>query len=132
MSVRRILIGAATAAAVLIAAPPSTAHAAQSGDAPYGSLESVEAVGGQIRVTGYAIDPDGPGASYVQIDVIGGSSHTVFASEYRGDVGYHGFDYTIDAGAGSRTVCVTALDYDHEAPDTSLGCGSVTLPAGPS
>lgn len=136
MSMRKLLLVGVAASATLWIVSPSVAYAAppghttravQDGEWPYGSLDVVEAVGGSIHVTGWAIDPDGPAASYVEIDVDFRSSHTVLAAEWRDDVGYHGFDYIIDAPDGRHTVCATALDYDHAAPDAGLGCREVTV-----
>lgn len=91
---------------------------------PEGNLESVTSPGpGNVRVTGWARDPDTAGPSQVRVDIDGVAAGTWNADRARGDaMNGHGFDILVTGVApGTRTVCVTALDTGG-GPEVRLGC----------
>ncbi|MGI9578577.1 MAG: hypothetical protein ACR2OH_10285 [Microthrixaceae bacterium] len=91
---------------------------------PTGALESVTSPGpGQLRVLGYASDPDTTSAIQVSVNVDGTPQGTFTANAPRSD-GHdgHGFDITLSSiTAGSHEVCVTALNVGGGA-NVALGC----------
>ena len=101
--------------------------------APVGSLEAVSSPGsGQVRVSGWALDPDSSASTSVHV-YVGGVGTAVTADRPRADVAAaygkganHGFDATVPAGGGAQTVCVYAMDLTG-GPATSLGCATVTV-----
>jgi hypothetical protein len=113
---------------------------------PYGSLDSISAIPGGIRVQGWAIDPDT--ATPISVQVQRDDSRypntlyvtTVTASGDRPDVaaahpGYgapHGYDVTVPATSGSHSVCVSAINTSAGTSNTLLGCRTVTEPGPPT
>lgn len=102
-------------------------------EVPIGSLDSARSVEGQLRVTGWALDPDttAPIATHVYVD--GKAVRAVTANGSRPDVGRvhgmgdaHGFDVTVPAAAGQRQVCVYAIDSSGGTNPT-VGCTTVTV-----
>lgn len=104
---------------------------------PLGNFEAVSAGFNSVTVTGWAVDPETAGSTYVwvSVDGVGGPAR---ASASRPDVaaalpGYgpaHGFSDTISAAPGARTVCVTAVNTG-AGHDTSLGCRVVLVSPDP-
>ncbi len=109
---------------------------ASGGQSPFGSLDLTSPGYQQVRVGGWALDPD-TNAS-IQVDVwLDGSQYLggTMATGYRPDVdavyhrgAYHGFDATFDAPAGTHQVCAWAIN----APGTGgshaqFGCSTVTI-----
>lgn len=95
---------------------------------------------GRVRVSGWAIDPDtaGPIPVHVYVD---GAGRAVSADKYRLDVGgaypdygaYHGFDETIPAAGGTRTVCAYGINLAGPGNPTLLqgACQMLSIPFGP-
>ncbi len=106
---------------------------ADQGRPPIGNLDSVQAVAGGIRTTGWAIDPDtvAPIAVHIYVDAAGAAYQ---ADRQRTDVGAvypvygasHGFDQTIAATPGTHTVCVYAINTG-PGGNVVLGCRSVLV-----
>jgi hypothetical protein len=97
-------------------------------NAPGGRVDEVTAVGSQIRVRGWARDPDttAPIPVHVYVD---GAGVAWNADVPRGDVGPHSYAGTLPAAPGRHTVCVYAIDATG-GPNSLLGCTAVTV-AGP-
>lgn len=106
---------------------------ADQGRPPIGNLDSVQAVAGGIRTTGWAIDPDtvAPITVHIYVDATGVPYQ---ADRQRSDVGAvypvygssHGFDQTIAAAPGTHTVCVYAINTG-PGGNVALGCRSVLV-----
>ncbi|WP_426623244.1 hypothetical protein ACPPVW_11430 [Leifsonia sp. McL0607] len=106
---------------------------ADQGRPPIGSLDSVQAVAGGIRTTGWAIDPDtvAPIAVHVYVDAAGAPYQ---ADTQRTDVGAvypvygpsHGFDQTIATTPGTHSVCVYAINTG-PGGNVVLGCRSILV-----
>ena len=102
---------------------------------PVGTLDTVTGSGGSVRVRGWAFDEDEPDAPVgVRVTVDGQGSGSADADRPRQDIGDaygvggdHGFDLTVPAAAGTRTVCVTAVNTGRGS-DAPLGCEDVTVP----
>jgi PKD repeat protein len=107
---------------------------------PVGALDApASPLAGQVKVSGWAADPNEPNAP-LSVDVyIGGAPgaagvemRTVTANTARAGVpaeypGNHGFEATITtAKRGVQQVCVVARNVGAGA-NTQLGCGSVTI-----
>lgn len=110
----------------------------QPGGFPVGALESATPTGpGTVEVRGWAADPSA-GATPIEVTVtVGPVSQTVTADQPRPDVepnlGFdggpgHGFVAQVPVGAGSYSVCATAVNVG-EGADVPLGaCLPVTVP----
>ncbi|MFE4469954.1 hypothetical protein ACFRFH_14170 [Leifsonia sp. NPDC056824] len=106
---------------------------ADQGRPPIGNLDSVQAVAGGIRTTGWTIDPDtvAPITVHIYVDATGAPYQ---ADRQRSDVGAiypvygasHGFDQTITAAPGTHTVCVYAINTG-PGGNVALGCRSVLV-----
>ena len=101
-----------------------------------GTLDTVTGSGGSVRAArGWAFDEDEPDAPIgVRVTVDGQGSGSADADRPRQDIGDaygvggdHGFDLTVPAAAGTRTVCVTAVNTGRGS-DAPLGCEDVTVP----
>jgi hypothetical protein len=107
--------------------------------APVGWVDAVsETTEGQLRVTGWTLDPSAPPTPLdVHVYVDGRIVTWTQASVAREDVGRvfpaagpaHGFDVTISAAPGEREVCVYAINVGFVGPHPLLepGCRTVTL-----
>ncbi|MDQ2757728.1 MAG: hypothetical protein M3Y71_14400 [Actinomycetota bacterium] len=107
-----------------------------------GHLDGVGVSGGQVHVSGWAVDPSDPAALMtVHVYVVGpNGSHTLTAlttGAPRADVarsltwpgpmtGYTGG--VPSAGPGASTVCVYAIALHQPGGNALLGCGNVTVP----
>jgi hypothetical protein len=115
-------------------------------DDPTGSLELAGSPSpGQVRVKGWAIDPDAPTQPLAIRAYVGGRAGAAGAFEYelgavasrpRADVGAkypeagpnHGFDVSFPTlKSGSQTICVYALNTGPGA-DHLLGCKTASIP----
>lgn len=115
-----------------------TVPTSPSGSAPFGSLDVVSAGIASVRVAGWAIDPDttGPIAVHVYVDGVLRSMPT--ADRARVDIGAaypafgaaHGFDVTLDATGGTRSVCAYAINTGAGSGNRLLGCRDVTVRSG--
>jgi hypothetical protein len=97
--------------------------------APFGSLDVVGATATGVFVAGWAIDPDAPNSIEVHIyvddrlvrGVIAGRSRSDVAAAYPQFPSDHGYEATIELGAGPHLVCTYGIN---EGPGTNalLGC----------
>lgn len=101
---------------------------------PFGSFDSLTSPGpGQVRIAGWAIDPDTTGPLAMHVYVNGVFSGTAAASRLRPDVGAvfpaygpnHGFDLTLSVVGPPAEVCVFALNAGPGTANTLLGCRRV-------
>ena len=110
---------------------------------PTGLLESASPVPGQVRVRGWALDPDGVAPVSVRLDVDGVAKTTVTANGARADVAQVRPGYGSDLGyaadlsglaQGTRQVCATAINLAGTPGGSRLlGCRPVvvrTVPVG--
>jgi hypothetical protein len=109
------------------------------GGSPMGGFEEVEASPSQVRVTGWALDPDTAAPIDIQVKAGDLVSSLLPADADRPEVdtfrpGYgaaHGFDVTVPAsGGGDRVVCVYAANTGSGA-NVRLGCRTVNVPSSP-
>jgi hypothetical protein len=99
---------------------------------PVGSLDVLSVQGSAVRVAGWALDPDGNEPIAVHVYVGGAGTATTAAVE-RPDLAAvlpgkgtaHGFDLTLPLAAGTRRICVYAINDNPVASHTTLGCRSV-------
>jgi hypothetical protein len=103
---------------------------------PRGHFDGASGGTNAIGVSGWAIDPETDAAIGVRVFVDGVHVATPTANAYRPDVSaafpkyssYHGLSATVSASAGTRQVCLTAVNVSRGA-DVSLGCRTVTVTA---
>jgi len=104
--------------------------------APYGVLDRARSTGSrQVRVSGWAIDPEGRGTVEIEISVDGRVAGSTRADRGRADVArIHtghgnelGFDATVSTTAGRRQICVDAIDAS--GLRTRLGCRTIQVRA---
>lgn len=106
---------------------------------PYGTFDTVAALGDRIAISGWVIDPDAAGPATLRVEVRAGplampATRTLTSGVWRPDVdAVHpghpnaGFsDELSGVGAGPLTVCITALNRG-QGEDVSLGCRSIVL-----
>ena len=104
--------------------------------APFGAVNGVTAVPGGLRVNGWTIDPDKKATSIKARIAVDGKATTVTASASRSDVSRaypgagakHGFDVTVPAAGGTRSVCVTGVNVGPGADKLLAACRSVRVP----
>jgi SpoIID/LytB domain protein len=108
---------------------------------PYGGFDSAQPVtGNQVRVTGWAVDPDTTSSIRVHAYVDGRGVGGFTADVSRPDIGAalgrgdrHGFDFVLPVGQGRHEVCVYAINVGHGNVNPLLGCRTVDtggLPVG--
>jgi hypothetical protein len=106
-------------------------------NSPIANYESTTAlIGGQIRVAGWAVDPDTKDPIEVHIYVNGVGTRLV-ANQSRPDVGtafglgdLHGFNDTVaSVGTGAQSVCAYAINVG-SGSNVLLGCRTVTALTG--
>ena len=97
---------------------------------PWGTFETAQrdtANMPQIRVTGWAIDPNTNNPIQVAVSVDGQAAATGSAGAYRSDLlsqghgAYHGFSFDVPVDENEHRVCVTALNVA-AGSDVPLGC----------
>ena len=96
---------------------------------PIGNFESASVSGGQLTISGWALDPDQAASIPVHVYIDGRWAGASSAAGARPDVerafpGYgplHGFSMTIPVTAGQKTVCVYGID----GINSQIGCRSV-------
>src|SRR5690606_6181522 len=107
---------------------------------PFGSLDSVTAVAGGVRVRGWSIDPNTVVPTRVHIYIDGRGRDSIAADRPRTDVArvytgagtLHGFDHEVkNVAPGQRRVRGCAIDRGGEGGNTLLGCRTVTVSANP-
>ncbi len=103
--------------------PPTTTRTS-----PTGSLDPLTELDDAVRVTGYAHDSDTNAPITVRVYVDGKWAAGVKADRHRSGKGDgHGFSVKVAVNGGGRhSVCAHAIDHDGKAPNTKLGCRSVT------
>jgi SpoIID/LytB domain protein len=109
------------------------------GAAPIGSLDSATLSVGQLRLTGWTVDPDTTDPVEVHVQVNGRFRQSVVANLSRPDVGraypaagsLHGYDTTVALTPGTNAVCVYAIDDPTRTGNPRLGCRTVTYGAVP-
>ena len=103
---------------------------------PIGWLDAVLDDPGGVRVKGWAVDPDTPGAVDFHVYVDGvfaglgrtGTPRPDVAALFSGNGAQSGFDFVVPAAPGRRTVCVYAINRGDGGPVNPLfGCIPVTL-----
>jgi uncharacterized protein with LGFP repeats len=104
---------------------------------PIGNVDGVSAVGGgQVEVSGWAVDPDaGPSSSPVHLYVDGQFRTAVTAAGPRPDVaalfpaagGGHGFTTRLTVGSGTHTVCAYGINVGFGQENPMIACRSVTV-----
>lgn len=105
---------------------------------PFGAIQLTSGANGQVRVAGYAIDPDTPDPIRVHVYLDGGGAASVLADLNRPDVGdrytasgdHHGFDVRIKANPGTHEVCVYGISVG-AGGNKKLGCRTVTVSPSP-
>lgn len=98
---------------------------------PVGSLDVVQRSGGELVVSGWAIDPQTPSPIAVHV-YVGGAGYSISADVNRPDLGAvlpmygpdHGFSATFAAPPPGTTVCVYAINVGPGA-SSSFGCRTV-------
>jgi hypothetical protein len=102
--------------------------------APIGALDGVTSSSGHIQAFGWALDPDTTASINVHLYVDGRLVQGLPANTSRPDVGRifgkgdnHGFSATVAALAGTRQVCVYAIDASG-GTNPRLGCRTMTVP----
>jgi hypothetical protein len=100
---------------------------------PFGSVNTVQAVPGGIRVAGWAMDPNAKTTS-IGVQVTVGSTTTKLtaygrrsdvARAYPGAGAAHGFDRVIPTTSGTQRVCVTGVNVGAGADKLLASCASV-------
>ena len=90
------------------------------GNAPVGSLDAAQSVGGSVRVSGWLMDPEFDLPLSFTVSVGGGpASGPIAARDYRGDLSFtnklHGFAVVVPTQTTpGQQVCVTATGYGAE------------------
>jgi hypothetical protein len=124
----------------------ATAGGAASGANPRGSFDSVTSPApGQVRISGWAFDPDAPakpvsiraflggkpeqgGASRYELGPVANQQRTDLAALYPVAGAAHGFDASFPVvGSGRQRICVYALDIG-PGSNRLLGCRAVGVP----
>jgi hypothetical protein len=117
-----------------------------SGDNPVGSLDLANSPApGQVRVRGWAFDPNAPteplairltvggksgapGVSIHELGIVATRSRRDVAAEFPEAGPRHGFDFSLPiVKSGRQQVCAYALDFD-PGEDRLLGCKTATVP----
>lgn len=106
---------------------------------PFGFLEDTRPLSlSEIRVKGWAIDPDTADPVAVHVYVNGSFAGSAVADRRRTDVGRahplygeaHGFDFTIPYNLGRSVICVFAINAGPGTSNTELGCRTITVNVG--
>jgi hypothetical protein len=103
--------------------------------APFGSFDGVSAGSGNVRLTGWAIDPDTTLPIKVHAYVDGAYKGEFTANASRPDVGSaypgfgnnHGFDFTIPISGGQHQICVFAINAGAGTVNPMIGCRTIDV-----
>jgi hypothetical protein len=103
---------------------------------PRGRIDSITAVPGAVRVTGWALDVETKDPIRVHV-YVNGSGRAYTASVPREDIGRHypslgpnhGYDVKIAVPSGSTEVCVYGINVG-KGSNTKFGCSTVSVLAG--
>lgn len=101
---------------------------------PIGALDSVITGASQIRVTGWALDPDTGAPIDVHVYANGAGVAAVSANLARSDIlrlfpaygAEHGYDQTVVVGPGNYSICTYAINVEGGA-SRQLGCKPATI-----
>ncbi|MGY4644147.1 fibronectin type III domain-containing protein [Cellulomonas sp. URHB0016] len=101
---------------------------------PIGNFESLVAVGQNLQLSGWAVDPQVAGPVDVDVHLDGALVATMTTTTTRADVGrvypgtgnLHGYSGSVQATPGSHQVCLTTPDPDYPE-GISLGCRTVSV-----
>jgi hypothetical protein len=129
---------------VTVGATASSAGAQAVNRAPVGRVDDMRSGPDGVLVSGWALDPDGPGpVTVAAFEMSGGhiddatyqtaaESRPDVAAAYPGFGDQHGFDMLLTTGIGDHTVCVSAYDLSGvgAALPTTLGCRTVHVSGG--
>jgi hypothetical protein len=107
----------------------------QVGGNPFGALDIVRGVSGSVNLVGWAIDPDTAAPAKVHVYIDGTYRGEFTADRSRPDVATvyplygaeHGFDISIPVAAGSRRVCVFAINTGSGSSNPLLGCRTTSV-----
>lgn len=104
--------------------PPPTSPTSHN---PVGHLDLVKRTAGGVRVAGWARDDDNAGAALQIQALIDGNpvGATATAGNLRGDVGAHGFDFSVPMDDKSHQVCARAINIGGGADVVLPGCVQV-------
>jgi hypothetical protein len=102
---------------------------------PFGWLDLAAGGAANVRVGGWAIDPETATPIDVHVYVDGMFAGSGSAAGGRPDVGAvhrpygpaHGFDVTVPARPGTRHVCAYAINVRDGSENAELGCRTVTV-----
>ncbi len=110
-----------------------TCRTVQVGHPPIGSLDTIRTTPTSITVGGWALDPDTTAPIGVHVYVDGKAARALTADRSRPDVGRaygkgdaHGFDVTIPAEQGRRSVCLYLINQP-TGPNPVLTCRTVQV-----
>jgi len=103
--------------------------------APFGHVDAVTGAGDHAHITGWAADASDIAAVDIHVYVDGAFAGVARADHARPDVatafpGYgegHGFETDVPVTTGTHKVCAYALNLGPSAPNSLLGCASVTI-----
>ena len=102
---------------------------------PFGALDLVEPRAAQVRVAGWAIDPETAAPIPVHVYIGGRFAGGPVADGQRPDVAQafrpygpaHGYDLTLAARPGTHEVCVYAINTGDGDVNPQLGCRTVRV-----
>lgn len=96
-------------------------------------VDSLVAGAGQVKVSGWAFDPDTASPITVRVsvdgtvtDAVADGSRSDFAAAYPGYGPNHAYSITVNAGPGSHTVCLSAINVGGGS-DTTRPCTTVNV-----
>lgn len=103
---------------------------------PIGAVETLASEPGQIRIVGWALDPETANSLDVHV-YVDGVGRSIKADALRGDIakhypalgGNHGFNTAIAAETGMHSVCVYAINQG-KGTNTLLKCENLQVYAG--
>ena len=104
---------------------------------PLGVIDSITQIGPNIKVAGWAFDPDSVNSSILHV-YVGSSGYVVNANKSRTDVNSvypmysdnYGFSETLIAPGGTYPVCVYAINTAGKGTNKLLGCKTVVSLSG--
>ena len=105
---------------------------------PFGAITSISGTLGEIRVTGWAIDPDTTAPIRVHIyqdgaqraSVLADLSRSDVAATYPGSGSRHGFDVRMNAAPGTYEICAYGISVE-AGGNPKMACRSVTVAPSP-
>lgn len=103
-------------------------------DSPRAAITAITQVGGTLKVSGWAFDPDQPAATVATTVTVDGRSSTRPARDRNADIirlypqagARHGFHQTLTVTEGRHTICVRVANIGFGS-DTVLRCRTATV-----